>query len=91
MDIISVDNISKYYLIERSKFDKLKHIFLKSFKCSKFFALTDLSFKLKKGDHLGIIGDNGSGKSTLLKLITGVTLPSNGNYSVKGKFFLYWN
>ena len=87
MNIISVNNISKYYLIERNKFDKLKHLFLKSFKGSKFFALTNLSFKLKKGDHLGIIGDNGSGKSTLLKILTGVTLPSNGNYSVKGKVF----
>jgi ABC-type polysaccharide/polyol phosphate transport system ATPase subunit len=50
-----------------------------------FFALSDLSFDVKKGESVGIIGKNGSGKSTLLKLISGVLTPTSGSVMVKGK------
>lgn len=51
----------------------------------EFWALNDVSFKIKKGDFIGIIGDNGSGKSTLLKLLNGIFLPDKGIIKVKGR------
>lgn len=54
-------------------------------KQQEFWAVKDLSFRLKKGDSLGIIGPNGSGKSTTLKLLSGILRPEKGTYSVKGR------
>lgn len=49
-----------------------------------FYALDDISFEVKKGETVGIVGVNGSGKSTLLKIITGVLTPSHGTVFVSG-------
>lgn len=51
----------------------------------EFWALDDVSFELKKGETLGIIGENGSGKSTLLRLITGIFPPDKGRILFKGR------
>jgi lipopolysaccharide transport system ATP-binding protein len=51
----------------------------------EFWALDDISFELKKGEVLGIIGVNGSGKSTLLRLLTGIFPPDKGRITVKGR------
>ncbi len=50
-----------------------------------FNALSDVSFKLNRGDSLGIIGSNGSGKSTLLKILARVILPSSGKAILRGR------
>ena len=50
-----------------------------------FVALDNLNLKVKSGDRIGLIGNNGSGKTTLLKVITGITRPSKGHLTVKGK------
>jgi ABC-type polysaccharide/polyol phosphate transport system ATPase subunit len=50
-----------------------------------FYALQDVSFRVDRGETLGIIGRNGSGKSTILKLIAGVTAPSQGEITVYGR------
>jgi lipopolysaccharide transport system ATP-binding protein len=50
-----------------------------------FWALKDISFDIKQGDRIGIIGKNGAGKSTLLKLLSRITAPTEGIIKIKGK------
>ena len=54
-------------------------------KNEEFWALKDVSFEVKKGDRVGIIGRNGAGKSTLLKILSRITEPSRGRITIKGR------
>ncbi len=51
----------------------------------RFYALDDISFEVKKGEAVGIIGSNGAGKSTLLKLLSRVTTPTEGKICINGR------
>lgn len=89
MNAIEVENVSKKYVLHREKPTLLKDIFLRPFKrhntTEDFWALKDISFGVKKGEAVGIIGDNGAGKSTLLKILTGITKPTSGAIKVNGR------
>ena len=84
---INVEHISKVYKLYRGKADRLKdalHIGgAKNYQ--EYHALSDVSFEVKRGETVGLIGTNGAGKSTLLKTITGVLTPSAGQIEVNGK------
>ena len=84
---IQVENLTKIYHLYNSPQDRLKEA-LNPFKKSyhhDFYAMNDISFEIKKGETVGIVGKNGAGKSTLLKMITGVLTPSSGNIVTHGK------
>jgi lipopolysaccharide transport system ATP-binding protein len=85
---IKADNISKVYKLYKSNSDRVKEAFslIKRKKYHKdYYALNNISFELRKGESLGIIGRNGAGKSTLLKIIAGVITQTSGYYSVNGR------
>jgi len=82
----------KYYLhsvFHRSLREDIVNFFRKntdeSLKRNEFWALQGVSFKVKKGECVGLYGPNGAGKSTILKLIANVTYPTKGKVTVKGR------
>ena len=83
---ISVQGVSKIYKLYDKPIDRLKEAVSLTHKSyhRDFFALSDISFDVKKGETVGIIGTNGSGKSTILKIITGVLSPTTGTAEVSG-------
>ena len=85
--IIQVNNLSKMYKLYEKKSDRvLEAIDIRKKSYHKpFYALSNISFDVKKGETVGIIGTNGSGKSTLLKILTGVATQTSGSFEVKGK------
>lgn len=85
--IIQIENITKKYNLYAKPQDRFKEAVGIGQKTlhSDFYALTEINFKVKKGETVGIIGTNGSGKSTLLKIITGVLKPTQGSVLVQGK------
>src|SRR3989344_121566 len=89
-------DVYKSYSIRRLKYKRLAEdvgqIFQRlvtrkkrTLQSEKFFALNGISFKVKKGESLGIIGKNGAGKTTILKLISKVTYPDSGEIKADGK------
>ena len=84
---IKVQNLTKTYRLYDSHADRVKeafHPFRKKY-YRTFNALTDISFDVKRGETLGIIGKNGSGKSTLLQIICGTLQPTSGSIEVEGR------
>ena len=84
---IKVKNLTKIYHLYDKPQDRLKEA-LNPFKKSyhhDFYSVNDVSFEIKKGETVGIIGKNGAGKSTLLKMITGVLTQTSGSIETSGK------
>jgi len=83
--VVIFNGVGKRFKKERKLL--LKEALVDIFKPGKseyFWALKEISFSLKRGDTLGIIGKNGTGKSTILKLIAGVMFPDEGKVTVHG-------
>lgn len=89
MDAIVVENISKKFRIPHEKRNTvLQHIvglIRGQFSYEEFWALSGVSFAVKRGETMGVIGPNGSGKSTLLKILAGVLYADAGTMSVNGR------
>jgi lipopolysaccharide transport system ATP-binding protein len=86
--VISVRNVGKMYRIYDRPQDRLKHMLLWRFGRHyghEFWALRNVSFEVRRGETVGIIGRNGSGKSTLLQIIAGTLAPTEGEVQVKGR------
>ena len=85
--VIEVSGLSKQFKLYRHARDRVKewiHPLRKKYHTG-FQALNDVSFTIRSGETVGIIGRNGSGKSTILQIISGVMSPSNGNVNVNGR------
>ncbi|RFC33347.1 MAG: lipopolysaccharide transport system ATP-binding protein [Candidatus Nitrotoga sp. SPKER] len=92
---IRVSNLSKCYEIYNAPRDRLKQFVVPRLQrmagqtprqyFREFWALKDISFEIKKGETVGIIGRNGSGKSTLLQMICGTLNPTNGAIQTNGR------
>ena len=92
---IKVDGLSKCYQIYDKPRDRLKQFVVPRLKRAlgrqpssyfrEFWALKDVSFEVKKGETVGVIGRNGSGKSTLLQLICGTLNPTYGSIQAQGR------
>ena len=86
--IIEVNNVSMRFKMTKECIFSLKEYFIKfvtgKLVFEEFRALTDVSFSVKKGEILGIIGYNGAGKSTMLKVISGIMNPTSGYIKVEG-------
>jgi lipopolysaccharide transport system ATP-binding protein len=92
---ISVRSLSKYYLIYNKPHDRLKQSLFPRFQkltgkpvkkyYEEFCALQDVSFDIKRGEMVGVIGRNGSGKSTLLQIICGTSIQSDGSVYTNGR------
>jgi ABC-type polysaccharide/polyol phosphate transport system ATPase subunit len=84
---VSVRGVSKKYLLYESPQHRLKEMLLPFGKRRHraFWALKDITFDLRRGQALGIMGRNGSGKSTLLQVICGILRPTNGQVLTRGR------
>mgnify|MGYP000753758564 CR=1 FL=1 len=85
---IEVKNVSLEFCLYSENVSSIKEYFIKKVKreISKdsFWALKDISFNVKKGEAVGLVGKNGCGKSTMLKTIAGVLTPTMGTVKVNG-------
>lgn len=91
--MIKLDNVSMMFNLGIEKNFTIKEAFINFFRFGKkkkkngrtdFWALSDVSFSVKKGEVVGLIGSNGAGKSTLLKVVSGVMKPTKGSVTING-------
>lgn len=86
---VEVENLSICFNLSNQKIDSIKDYFIQNvkrkIKVHPFWALQDVSFTVKRGEALGIVGYNGSGKSTLLKSIAGILKPTKGSVKTYGR------
>ena len=88
--MIEVKNVSMRFNMTGDKINSLKEYFVQlvsgKINRNEFWALSDVSFDVHKGEVVGIIGHNGAGKSTILKVISGILNPTKGEVQVHWKY-----
>ena len=86
--VISVKDVTMRFNMPKERVDSFKEYFVKLIKrqlrFEEFIALSRVSFDIKRGEVVGIVGLNGSGKSTLLKIISGILKPTEGSAETQG-------
>lgn len=82
--IISVSHLNKEFFIFDKSYKVLPWLVTKKGYTTIKPALLDVSFEIKKGEVVGVIGKNGAGKSTLMKILAGITFPTSGQVEVRG-------
>ena len=87
--MIEANGLTKLYKIPHEKrvtlFETLLGYIKNQMSYEDLYALKDISFSVKRGEMIGLIGKNGSGKTTLLKILSGVASPSGGTFRIEGK------
>jgi len=87
-NMIEVKNITMKFKMSDEPINSLKEIFTsavqKKLKFNEFLALDNVTFDVKKGETIGLIGNNGAGKSTMLKIISGILKPTSGSIVTHG-------
>lgn len=84
-NVVAASGISKAYTLYRRSSERLLHLLMPWRSYPKFDALRDVTFHVRRGETVGIIGENGAGKSTLLQIIAGTIMPSDGGVVVSGR------
>lgn len=90
-EVVIVENVSKEFILHHNHVDSLKGRVVGLFKKrlrsrhEHFMALSDVSFTVRRGEAIGLLGSNGSGKSTLLQVIAGILKPTSGQVTTRGR------
>lgn len=84
---IEAQGVGKRFSLFNHPKDRLKQLLLGRYKqySSDFWALQDVSFDVRRGEVLGLVGRNGAGKSTLLQMVCGTLIPTTGTLAVRGR------
>jgi len=83
--VIKFDNVTKLYKLYKSDKVRFRGLFFKNIPYKENRAVKNMSFEVKKGESIALLGKNGAGKSTILKMVTGVCFPTEGEITVEGK------